>query len=165
MKKLLALLLVVILIFSLSGCADMPGRIREFSHQFVSPIKTLERFFVVNLPEDTEIIEYEYLYTINHTAIRSKVSFSADEWDLFYESMTDAGYGSLDEESEEVEDQLQTYEYIEKHETLSWWDFNQEDAEGYYFYYSNGYVKHFEPVYVFAFNDGDFVTVYMALGY
>ena len=165
MKKILVFLLVVILTFPLSSCADMPGRVREFSHQFVSPIKTIERFFVVKLPEDTEILEYEYLYSIHHTAIRSKVSFSADEWDSFYESMTDVGYGSLDEESEEVEEQLQTYEYIEKHETLSWWDFNQEDAEGYYFYYSNGYVKHLEPVFVFVFNDGDFVTVYMALGY
>lgn len=167
MKKMLLILLIAVLTLPLSGCADMPGRTREFVYQYVEPIKTIERFFEVDLPKDTEIHEYEYLRQQDNTAtIRTKISFSADGWNSFYESMTNAGYGSLDDETEEAKERLEDYEYTEEcvNEALPWWDFNHEDAEGYYFYYAPGYVKHLVPVYVFAFNNGDFVTVYMVLG-
>ena len=170
MKKSLSLLLIgVLLAFNLCGCG-IDSKASERFYLWRTPLASIEHFFKLELPKETEILEYEYEYARlmenANTIITAKISIPAEEWDTFAESMDEADYLPLDADTDEAKEASGFYDNTDRmyaQEIVSWWDFERADSDGYYGWYVSGYVKHVSTPYLFAITDGDFVTVYLLL--
>ena len=167
MKKILVFGLIIVLMVYLSGCGYFLDKPAEFGYQYADPVKAIEHYFEIELPEDTEFLEYEYEYDRKGASgIKAKISFSVDGLTAFSESMTEAGYISLSEDTEYAKEMLEYYQKLEKFrfEYTSWWNFDGEAGDGYHRRWGNRYIKGWYNTYIFVFNDGETVTVYMDLG-
>ena len=175
MRKTIALLLVILLVFNLSGCG-IESKAKERFYLCRKPAKAIEHFFGVELPRDTEILEYAYEYARlldhddniynNNTTITAKLSIPAKDWNAFAEGMDAAGYQSLNADTDEAKEASEFYDHSDRkyaQEKSLWWNFDRADAEGYYGWYVSGYVKHVSTPYLFAIPNGDFVTVFLLL--